>query len=142
MDNQRVFVVDITRPILNRKKELMAVVGVVVDLNEISNSIFNAKSVAYANNRNFMITENGVMLVNSNSELVGKNLKDINKDEKITEFIKNNEIGIVDYSYNGVDNYAGITEYRVWKDVDTEWTLVSVVPKDEVYAPLVSVERS
>lgn len=120
----------------------MAVVGVVVDLNEISNSIFNAKSVAYANNRNFMITENGVMLVNSNSELVGKNLKDINKDEKITEFIKNNEIGIVDYSYNGVDSYAGITEYRVWKDVDTEWTLVSVVPKDEVYAPLVSVERS
>ncbi|CAM2983235.1 methyl-accepting chemotaxis protein [Helicobacter burdigaliensis] len=141
----KIFGANIVSPILNRKNEVVALLGTIVDLNQISKAIFGAKSIAYEENRSFLLSGNGTMLIHSNKDFIGKPLSSINQDKSantLVEFIKSNELGVLEYRYDGVDNYASVTNYRLWKDLKTEWTLVSIVTKDEVYASLSSIEMT
>lgn len=123
------------KPILDSSKNTigMLFVGLPEQSNkDLANSIVNAK--LGADGYSFIMDKKGVLLIHPNPSLIGKDvIKDLNISEfsKLIADSKQNEFGLLSYSFEGRSKFVAYTYFPQW-----DWIICSTGYWDEVMGEL------
>ena len=140
----RIFGANIVAPIMDRNNQILGVLGMIIDLKNVSESILGPEQSIFKDDRRFLVAEDGIILMHKDPSFVGvglmeKNSQDSAKD--ILDIIQAGETKVIQYvAPDGIDYYAGITHYTLWNTIQSRWSLVTVVPTDVVFAPLFGIK--
>ncbi|WP_297811259.1 methyl-accepting chemotaxis protein [uncultured Helicobacter sp.] len=143
IDNLVVFGSNISAPIFDKNNRVIGVIGIIMDLRQISKVVLDPKRSAFRGDRKFLLSNNGTILIHPDSTLVGKKLIEKNNHSSVDtllNLLSSGRTTAIEYISNGVENYAGVSHFQLWGDIDTTWTLVTVAPKDVIYEPLNHIE--
>lgn len=144
IDNLVVFGSNISAPIFDKNHQVIGVIGIIMDLQQISKVVLDPKRSAFKGDRKFLLSEDGIILIHPDSAMVGKKLIEKNNHSSVDTLLnllnsgRTTAIEYVDSKLQ--ENYAGVSHFQLWEDLDTTWTLVTVAPKEVIYEPLRKIE--
>ena len=140
IDGLFIFGANIAAPILDKNKKLIGVIGIIIDLQQISKVVLDPKRSAFQNDRKFLLAKDGTILIHPDSSFVGKKLIEVNNHESVDSLLQTLNFGrsaALEYvGIDGSESYAGISHFQLWKDIDNVWSLVTVAPKEVIYESL------
>ncbi|CAM3509428.1 methyl-accepting chemotaxis protein [Helicobacter ganmani] len=144
IDNLVVFGSNISAPIFDKNNKVIGVIGIIMDLQQISKVVLDPKRSAFKGDRKFLLSQNGIILIHPDSSLVGKKLIEKNNHSSVDmllNLLNSGRTTAIEYvGPNATENYAGVSHFQLWEDIDTTWTLVTVAPKEVIYEPLNKIE--
>lgn len=135
LQGETVMLVSITSPIIHNNL-VVGVVGVDITLNRLQEVISQIK--LYDNGYAQLITDKGIILGHRNAEMLGTDAFEIFKDEELKQAIANGESVQLDRKANSTDprRYL-IAEPLITDGTSNEWSLISIVPRNEMFAGLI-----
>ncbi|BAD84345.1 methyl-accepting chemotaxis protein [Thermococcus kodakarensis KOD1] len=117
--------------------EVKGVLGVDVDVSIIKEEILRAKlgKTGYS----FVVNSNGTVIIHPNSDLVGKlNIFEDPSYSALSKALERKDTGVIETTLNGKDVLVAFSKSSV-----SGWIILSVVPKEEMMASLLSaLERA
>lgn len=144
IDDLDIFAVNIAIPIRNAKGDVIGVLGVIVDLYTMSKALLDDRFRVFENDTRFVITQNGLIAIHRDRELLTKNIIDVNP-VPTTRFIldasQNRQFGVYEYTVYGTDymSYAAVNPFVINNDSGEPimtWSMVSTAPLSSILAPL------
>lgn len=140
IDGLLIFGANIAAPIFDKNKKMIGVIGIIIDLQQISKVVLDPKRSAFQNDRKFLLAKDSTILIHPDSSLVGKKLIEVNNHESVDSLLQTLNFGrstALEYiGIDGSENYAGISHFQLWDDIDNVWSLVTVAPKEVIYESL------
>ena len=140
IDGLLIFGANIAAPIFDKNKKMIGVIGIIIDLQQISKVVLDPKRSAFQNDRKFLLAKDSTILIHPDSSFVGKKLIEVNNHESVDSLLQTLNFGrstALEYiGIDGSENYAGISHFQLWNDIDNVWSLVTVAPKEVIYESL------
>lgn len=142
----KVFGVNIVAPLTINGK-VQGSIGIVVDMDKISENILDSKRHVFDKERRVLIDSNGLVLMHTNTANIGENLKDKNNHPSVNEIFTSIKAGgnaeTLHYiGPDGTENYVGISHLKLYPGLNDQYSLLIIVPRDSVYAPLTKIESA
>ncbi len=144
IDGLLIFGSNIAAPIFDKNKKLIGVIGIIVDLQQVSKVVLDPKRSAFQNDRRMLLTKDSTILIHPDSSFVGKKLIEVNNHDSVDSLLQTLNFGrstALEYiGSDGSENYAGISHFQLWDDVDNAWSLVTIAPKEVIYESLSHIQ--
>ncbi|MBS4275584.1 methyl-accepting chemotaxis protein, partial [Campylobacter vulpis] len=135
--DKNIFTINFSFNILNSHKQKMGTLGILYNIQALSEDLLHSRRSIFEGDRRFLMTQDGVIFLHSNEEFVGKNLKDINTDERGQNILNasiNNERGIYAYDYLDDEYMAGVQPFKI-ANSNSIFTMVTLAPTKSIYQP-------
>ncbi|WP_297448233.1 cache domain-containing protein, partial [uncultured Campylobacter sp.] len=135
--DKNIFTINFSFNILNSHKQKMGTLGILYNIEALSEELLHAKYSIFEGGRRFLMTQDGVFVSHLNKEFLGKNLKDLNTGgggQNILNASINNERGIYAYSYLDDEYMAGVQPFKI-ANSNSIFTMVTLAPIKSVYQP-------
>ncbi|ELG8493784.1 methyl-accepting chemotaxis protein [Campylobacter upsaliensis] len=135
--DKNIFTINFSFNILNSHKQKMGTLGILYNIQALSEDLLHSRRSIFEGDRRFLMTQDGVIFLHSNEEFVGKNLKDINTDERGQNILNasiNNERGIYAYDYLDDEYMAGVQPFKI-ANSNSIFTMVTLAPIKSIYQP-------
>ena len=135
--DKNIFTINFSFNILNSHKQKMGTLGILYNIEALSEELLHAKYSIFEGDRRFLMTQDGVFVSHLNKEFLGKNLKDLNTGgggQNILNASINNERGIYAYSYLDDEYMAGVQPFKI-ANSNSIFTMVTLAPIKSVYQP-------
>ncbi|MCR2124799.1 cache domain-containing protein, partial [Campylobacter upsaliensis] len=135
--DKNIFTINFSFNILNSHKQKMGTLGILYNIEALSEELLHAKYSIFEGGRRFLMTQDGVFVSHLNKEFLGKNLKDLNTGgggQNILNASINNERGIYAYSYLDDEYMAGVQPFKI-ANSNSIFTMVTLAPTKSVYQP-------
>ncbi|GAA0781908.1 methyl-accepting chemotaxis protein [Hathewaya limosa] len=132
IDNKKIVALD--RPILDKQGNFNGIIQITVDVSFIENLINKIK--IEDNGYSYLVSKNGQFLINKDNQLIGKNLKEVDKNayDILNKSINDKGENFLAYkSSKNKERY--LTAYKELKNV--RWILVTLAPSKEVFRELI-----
>lgn len=114
------------------------VLGVFIDLDELSEEINKGHFVAFEGGYQAVMTEKGTFAAHLSRDLLGKDFLEVNASESgeaILKAVKEHQNGIFKYtSYEGISSLVSINVFEVGYHTGTFWACFSVAPTASIFA--------
>ncbi|EOX1264469.1 methyl-accepting chemotaxis protein [Campylobacter upsaliensis] len=135
--DKNIFTINFSFNILNSHKQKMGTLGILYNIEALSEELLDTKHNIFEGGRRFLMTQDGVFVSHLNKEFLGKNLKDLNTGgggQNILNASINNERGIYAYSYLDNEYMAGVQPFKI-ANSNSIFTMVTLAPIKSVYQP-------
>jgi len=133
---EEVLMTSVAVPIQGKSGAVVGVVGIDISLAELQKLEFDKGS--YNSAYTYILSNTGICLYHANTSIIGSNVKDVDKNEKMPEILAAVKGG-QPYSYNSVSATTGESVRRTMVPVqvgetDTPWSVCVSVEEDEIMA--------
>ncbi|RAX59214.1 chemotaxis protein [Helicobacter monodelphidis] len=142
INNNEFFGVNIAFPIFDASKNLVGVIGTVIDLKEASDFLLDSRFDIYEGNVRFIATGSNTIAVHNDLKILGKNLIDVNNHpttNSLANAIRDKEDGVFEYTTfsNDLQSLAATKSFDIgYGRFNMHWTMIVTAPKDVIYSPL------
>ncbi|TLD91288.1 hypothetical protein LS74_009575, partial [Helicobacter magdeburgensis] len=126
-------------PIKDERGNIVGVVGSTLHLDLIGESLFAERRSIFKNDYRVLATSEGLLVLHPNSELIGKNLADVSKDnpsmQAVINALKSHESGVYEVTnMRGEASIMGVASFEVGRGSTGQWWgSVTIAPKSSVY---------
>ncbi|BAM12256.1 conserved hypothetical protein [Helicobacter cinaedi PAGU611] len=126
-------------PIKDEKGSVVGVVGCTLHLDLIADILFAESMKVFNNDYRVLTTSEGLLVLHPNSELMGKSLVDVSRDnpsmQTIINALKSHESGVYEVTNTrGEASIMGVASFEVGRGRTGQWWgSVIVAPKSSVY---------
>ncbi len=132
---------NIVAPIFDRNQNLIGVVGAIVDLKVMSETLLDKRFDTYEGNTRSVIASDGSVAIHSNQDLVGKKITEVNKSSSaqyLYDTILSRKSAFIEYTTTaGVQSLTQVYPFTIgYDDFQTYWAMFVSLPKDAVYESL------
>ncbi|WP_158654581.1 PDC sensor domain-containing protein, partial [Helicobacter equorum] len=125
---------------LKVRGELKGLIGIFIDLNEISARLLDPSLSAFDTDYRSIISDDFTIAVHPDSKLLGANFKEINSHPSAISLLKafnDRTDGLYEYTnYEGEEMLAEFKSFEVGIDTGTFWNVLVIAPKASVYESL------
>ncbi|WDL69373.1 methyl-accepting chemotaxis protein [Helicobacter winghamensis] len=131
-------------PLKNKSGEIVAVLGLFVNLNTISKDINTKERSVFKGDYKAIMTADGIIAAHINQNALGKALDEINPHEsvkKIMQATKEGRDGIYKYfNTQGNESLTAINTFQIGRDsMNTHWSAFVTAPIDSITEPVRSL---
>ena len=143
-DGNRKSVIGLTFPILDTSHNVIGVLGMLIDISELSKDILDKNSAPYPHSKRMLLDSAGNVVLYSDVSQIGKPLESMIDKESSDEILAFQRSGkdkdVLKINLNdGTGGMAGLFNLEIWDGI--YWTMVSFAPKDEVLEELYFIEK-
>ncbi|EPW0563475.1 methyl-accepting chemotaxis protein, partial [Campylobacter upsaliensis] len=135
--DKNIFTINFSFNILNSHKQKMGTLGILYNIEALSEDLLHSRRSIFEGDRRFLMTQDGVIFLHSNKEFLGKNLKELNTNERGQNILNasiNNERGIYAYDYLDDEYMAGVQPFKI-ANSNSIFTMVTLAPTKSIYQP-------
>ncbi|TLD96110.1 methyl-accepting chemotaxis protein [Helicobacter jaachi] len=137
-------VLSINMPLLDNKGAVAGVVGILLDVDELSDIVNNAKRLqVFENDYRGLLTSDAVLISHPKAEFIGMPLTEANKDSSalaLKEAIEKRQETIV--QYKNLEGNLSYTATAMFDVVDgVYWSVIVTAPEESIFAPVISVRN-
>ena len=147
-NNTEKSVVGMIFPIVSGDDKVIGVLGALIDMDILSQKVFNPKHALYKNSERFLANRYGSLVLYPDLNMLGEPISKVIGSKATQEIMsleyhpesgaKDNSEIIEMKSKTGNKGLASVFKFEIWDNV--VWTMVSFVPYDEVLEELYSVK--
>ncbi|MDE7173238.1 MAG: cache domain-containing protein, partial [Helicobacter sp.] len=128
LDNRQLYIVSMQMPLVNKRGDVVGVIGLLFDMELISNAITSPRLSVFEGDYRVISDANGQVLIHPHKEFQTKNLNDINPGPSTTKLIndiKEKKDEVVEYeNTNGDKSYTAIATFEIWNDIGVYWEVL------------------
>ena len=134
---------NIAAPIFDSQRQLVGVLGFVIDLGDVERFMLNPKDKIWENEAKALVAGDGTIAVHSSAGLALHNLSETNQHpsaQEIVKIIKSGENATLDNytTLSNIESYASVSSFKTADD--SSYSIFVAAPKAEVLAPLYRLE--
>ncbi|RDU58894.1 HAMP domain-containing protein, partial [Helicobacter sp. MIT 14-3879] len=127
-------------PILNAQREVVGVLGGILNVDYIAEFLLATKNNSYPNEARILIAQDGTIITsnsNNKDKIIGLNLRDLIKmaphlENVINEVMNNKEIKAPITDTTGQQTYAAHANVNISLFNNIQWHILTLVPKNDV----------
>lgn len=124
-------------PITNASGQIVGVMGMLVNFDLMGADMLGSRLNVFEGDYRALASNDDIIVVHPNPEVIGKTFLDINKDESVQRLhdaITQGKDGVFPYvNYQGTLSYASVSTLNIEGD---KWSSIVVAPETSIFAPV------
>ncbi|BAM32191.1 conserved hypothetical protein [Helicobacter cinaedi CCUG 18818 = ATCC BAA-847] len=139
MGNKQTMHLTLNYPIKDKRGSVVGVVGSTLHLGLIKEFLFAEITSVFKNGYRVLTTSEGLLVLHPNSELMGKSLVDVSRDnpsmQTIINALKSHESGVYEVTNTrGEESIMGVASFEVGRGSTGQWWgAITIAPESSVY---------
>lgn len=136
IDNEELNGLIFAFPIVNSSREVIGVIGGILNIQDIVQSVLNFKNAAFAHEQKVLTLQDGLIVAADNKGIVNLNLRDLSKmapplQPLIQRALNNEEFTSALTDTRGVETYAAHANLKLPYFDNTYWHIITLTPRNE-----------
>ena len=132
-------------PIIGNDNKVIGVLGLVLNANTIAKEMLEDSPNMFVSDYAFLTDKEGIIIAHPDLEVIGSDIGAVNKSDTTDEIEKamsEGSNGIFEYkNIHGEYSIASMSIFNINDEVQNNWAVIFVAPKDAVLAPISTLKE-